>query len=170
MQDYTHIYYLIGALFLGWTLFSFYASKNLPKIKVKRLSGRNGYNTLVRAVVDPRAPYPIAVLAQEVYEAKYKLHFLRMLLNKTGKYTREREIRGHEIEVQAARMKNMYIDGDDEIQHRSREAKALKAHYKGFEDMTIKDITAAMVRFKPEAIDWVRQNIDYIENEYHNKL
>lgn len=162
---------IVPLVFIGWIAFVFYASKYLPKIEVRRLVGTNGYNTPFKAIVDPTTRYPVAVLAQEVYEAKWKIHPTRMIFHKTKRQTIEREIRGHEIEVQAARYLNLYEGDDNEEQHRMREVRALKTHYNGFESMTEKDILAAMVKFKPTAIGWVRDNIDeiLIQYEINNK-
>lgn len=44
----------------------------IPMMKKAKLEGRNAYNTIFRAVVDPNAPYPQAIMCQELVEGKIK--------------------------------------------------------------------------------------------------
>jgi len=162
------IVWSIPTIFVVWVAFVFYANRNLPKIEVKQLAGKNGYNTPFKAIVDPTTRYPVAVLCQEVFEARWKIHPTRMLLHRTAKQTRERELRGHEIEVQAARMLNLYDNTDTESKHRRREASALKHHYKGFDNLSTEDIYREMLKHKHMAIAWVRQHGGRIKTEYSN--
>lgn len=45
----------------------------LPIFRAREMEGRNGRNTLFVAAVDPRAPHPVAVAAQEIVESRWKL-------------------------------------------------------------------------------------------------
>lgn len=164
------IYLAIPIIIIAWILFVLYAKKNLPKIKVERLVGKNGTNTVLVAKVDPTTRYPIAVLCQEVFEAQWKVHPTRLLFNHAKKQIRERELRGHEIEVQAARLLKLYDKGDNESIHRMREARALKTMYKGFEKLTEEQIYQKMLDHKQMAVSWVREHGERLNIEYENAI
>lgn len=128
----------------------------LPLLIRRPLEGANGRNWPGVAVVDPSAPQPAAVAAQELWEAAYKLdpvHLLRVRLSDSAR--RDMEIMGHEAEVQAA----VLIYGDEEGPRRQREAEAMRRGYDGlFARVTTAGLIAAMQAKSGEVRRWVERN------------
>tara|TARA_Y100000296_G_scaffold47694_1_gene54643 strand:+ start:143 stop:547 length:405 start_codon:yes stop_codon:yes gene_type:complete len=72
---------------------------------IKGLDRGNARNWPGFIILDPDAPYPAAVWAQERYEAGWKMNPFHLIrFHASAKARRELEIRGHEIEVQAAHL------------------------------------------------------------------
>lgn len=128
----------------------------LPFLIRRSLDDAHGRNWPGVAVVDPAAPQPAAVAAQELWEAAYKLnpvHALRVRLSDSAR--RDMEIMGHECEVQAAVM----IYNDKEAPRRQREAEAMRRGYHGlFGRMTVPQIVAALERRSAEARRFVESS------------
>lgn len=138
----------IAALYAaGWFL--------LPIQRYKSLTGRNGRNTLFVAEVDPDAPYPWAIMAQEVYESRRKYRnpvaLIRRVFTTEGK--RDLNLRGAEVEVQAVAL--WY--GIDPGVYRSWEAKTLAAQ-SYFEGVGSAEIELRMIGFSRYAHEWVRKH------------
>lgn len=108
-----------------------------------------------------RLPYSAAIWAQEAYEATLKLNpivFLRMLFD--SKNMRQyMEIRGHEIEVQAA----IKFYGASEYSYRNSEVQALKRYYPEFKDRSLDWIENEMYAVSDWAKDWVENHSKQIE-------
>ena len=78
MTAYYQITFAISLSFFFW-----FIGKNVfPIFQWKPLNGRNGKNSLFRAVVDPTTPFGLAVAAQEISKSEYKWklkHFVPIL-------------------------------------------------------------------------------------------
>ncbi|MDB6179017.1 hypothetical protein PAF17_16110 [Paracoccus sp. Z330] len=133
----------------------------LPVIIRRKLKGANGRNWPGFVVLNPDAPMPAAVLAQEVWESRHKLNpftLLKTVLSDRAK--RRMELMGHEVEVQAA----ILIYDSNAVRHRNREAAAMKAGYDGiFAGYSIADIQSGMSAQSDEARRWVRKNMKRLE-------
>jgi hypothetical protein len=136
----------------------------LPVITIRRpLDGANGRNWPGVVVIDPAAEMRAAVWAQEVFESIWKLNPWNLLRRTfTARGREEMEVRGHEVEVQAAR--ELY--GVDAIEYRSLEAWAL-SHYKGlWRSIPVQDrhrhVTWMMEAVSDKAKAWVQANLDQI--------
>lgn len=153
-----------GILVACWLI---YAHFNLPKIYVRKLTGRGGYNTLTRAIVDPRVTYPIAVLGQEVFESRWKKWPHRLIFNATDRGIRERELRGHEAEVQVAEILGLR-DNETLEEHRARKAFIIKRGYaKSFSDWSEEEIVEAMRKHTKKCRKWALRWAGTLEKEYH---
>lgn len=130
-----------------------------PIVRWGKLDGANGRNWPLFVYMDKRANYPLAVLAQEIYESNYKLNPIKLLKTRWGEGARDLELRGHEVEVQAA----VRLYDVPEIAYRRLEASAMAAYYPQFDDMTSEDIEVAMLTHTPMARRWVAGNLDYLE-------
>lgn len=107
----------------------------LPRVYFRKLEGKNAQNSPWRVLIDRRAPYWRAILAQEVWESNHKrgalwrpLRLFRMLFRRE-EFDQDLEIMGHEVEVQAAAV----FFGLGQAQYRAAEARAMAAHYPQFE-------------------------------------
>lgn len=141
----------------------------LPIITIKRgLSGKNAINAPGIIILDPEAPYPAAVWAQEAWES---MHRLTNPINWVATMwpfskidsspTRRMEIMGHEVEVQAAAL----IYGVPAGWYRESEAGKMRRGYGGlFASTPIDTIVEAMRARTSEARNWVRKHRDQIES------
>ena len=74
-----------------------------PKVKWKRLHGKNGEATLFHIAVDPDARFARAVLAQEIAERRWRwargfgVPLLQLILQRIPAMSRARELWGHEL-------------------------------------------------------------------------
>ena len=130
----------------------------MPLTLTRRLRGRNARNWPGLVIMDPRAPLPAAVWAQECYEAGLKLNpvnLIRVAFSKA--FRREMEIMGHEIETQAA----VRIYGRVEAAYRRKEARVLTRHPE-FKGWGAGKIERAMRAKSCAADKWVARNIDAI--------
>lgn len=113
-----------------------------PIIIERHIDGANGRNWPGFVMLDPRAHYKAAILAQEWYEAVYKLnpwHAFRVLVSDNAK--RRMEIIGHEMEVQAAHE----IYNAPVGKYRWKEAERMKAGYDGlFDQYSLPGLVYAM--------------------------
>lgn len=131
----------------------------MPLTFTRRLKRGNARNWPGVIVMDPEAPLPAAVWAQECYEAEHKLNpvnLFRAALSNGAR--RDMEIMGHEIEVQAA----VRVYGKDEAAYRADEARAL-TKYGEFKGWSREKITAAMEGRSEAAARWVKRNIRQIK-------
>ncbi|MGR3593052.1 MAG: hypothetical protein ACU0B9_07055 [Limimaricola soesokkakensis] len=129
---------------------------------LKRGNARNWPGVIV---MDPDAPLPAAVWAQECYEAEWKLNPVNMLSVAFSRSARrEMEIMGHEIEVQVA----VRLYGRRAGIYRTEEARALTA-YPEFKGWTQARIEAAMIGKRGEAARWVEQNLETIRRHLEPK-
>ena len=109
--------------------------------------------------MDPEAPLPGAVWAQECYEAEWKLNPVNLLrFAFSAKARRGLEIIGHEIETQAA----VRLYRRNEADYREKEAQALKA-YTDFRGMGAGQIKRAMEAKRGAAARWVADNLERIK-------
>ncbi|MGR3463611.1 hypothetical protein [Limimaricola sp.] len=133
----------------------------MPLTFTRRLKRGNARNWPGVIVIDPRAPCPAAVWAQECYEAEHKLdpiNLLRVAFSKRAR--REMEIMGHEIETQVA----VRIYGKPRLIYRAKEAKAL-TKYPEFKGWSQERILAAMRAESGRARQWVSRNMGRIEGQ-----
>lgn len=132
----------------------------LPIVITRRLVGANGRNWPCFAMLDPDAPLPAAVLAQEAWEAMHKANPLNMLRTRiSARHRRAMELMGHEIEVQAAAL----IYGMSPARYRAREAEVLRSGYGGlFAGMGPSEIVAEMAARSAEARAWVQTRRDWL--------
>lgn len=133
----------------------------LPITRLKRLRGANARNWPGLVFLDPGAPLRAAVWAQEAYEARHKLNPVNLLRSRLSRRHRRRmEIMGHEVEAQAVKL----IYGMDDVAHREREIRAMRAGYDGlFRDVSAADLRRAMKAVSADAARWVRRNRGQIE-------
>jgi len=124
----------------------------LPVGWMKPLDRGNGRNWPGVFVVDPRAPCPGAVWAQELYEARRKwrevpwalpLMLIGRLVPRWAAWERSLELMGKEIEVQAER-RLRGLDTDNERLARLREARSLAQHYRAFRGWELGEVVLAM--------------------------
>lgn len=141
----------------------------LPIITIKRrLDGRNGLNGPGFVVIDPDAPYPAAVWAQEAWESQHRLTNPVNWIATMWPFrkidpspTRRMEIMGHEVEVQAA----VLIYGVDANWYRDSEARAMRRGYGGlFSSTPLDDLIEAMKARSDDARQWVRRHRSQIES------
>lgn len=132
-----------------------------PFVIERALTGAHGRNWPGLVILDPAAPLPAAILAQEAWEAIYKLNPFALLVTRLSRSARRRmEIMGHEVEVQAA----VLIYGKVASAYRGAEARSMRAGYDGlFAGMGEARIVAAMESVSDEANRWVRRNVHKIE-------
>lgn len=132
-----------------------------PFIFKRRLKNANGRNWPGIVVINPDAPYPAAVLAQEWWEAMHKLNplnLLRVLLSSSAR--RKMEIMGHETEVQAA----AELYGLDALDYRRKEARAMKSGYDGlFGAIPVDEIEQGMRDRSGEALAWVTKRLKVLK-------
>lgn len=138
----------------------------LPVGRWRALEGRNARNWPGFFLVDPSAPCPAAVWAQELYEARAKWRGLPVLgpLFAIGRLSprlavamRRIELMGHEVEVQAeVRLRG--LDADGERMARLREARSLATHYRAFRGWPEGRIIGAMLDRREDAKRWVKRN------------
>ena len=123
--------------------------------------GANGTNWPGFVILDPDAPQPAAVWAQEAYEALHKLNPFNLILTRLSRSARrEMEIMSHEIEVQAA----VAVYGDTEGARRLREAGSMARGYKGlFSIMGERGVEQAMAACADDARRFVRRHRKQIE-------
>lgn len=133
----------------------------LPIIISRRLKGANGRNWPGFVVLNPDAPLPAAVLAQEAWEAMHKLNPVNLVRVRFSKRARRRmEIMGHEVEVQAAAI----VYGKDRHDYRVAEVYRMRGGYDGlFDGLTRSQMRAAMEAQSDEANRWVRRNLELLE-------
>lgn len=128
----------------------------LPIVVTRPLDGANGRNWPGLVILDPRAAYPAAVAAQEVWESRHKLNplnLLRVRLSKSAQ--RAMELMGHEVEVQAVAR---FYDGNPAM-HRRSEARAMLRGYGGlFRDWSETRLIGEMERRTVKAARWVSDN------------
>ncbi|MDS9468592.1 hypothetical protein RGQ15_13565 [Paracoccus sp. MBLB3053] len=124
-----------------------------PIVIRRRLEGANGRNWPGLVLLDPSAPYPAAVLAQEAWEAMHKLNPANLLrIRISPDWRRDFEIMGHEVEVQAAAL----LHGVSAPAYRAREAETMRAGYAGlFAEMGPAEIIAAMTARSRDARSFV---------------
>jgi hypothetical protein len=132
----------------------------LPIVRWQSLKGANGRNWPLLVIMDPEATYPLAVLAQELYEAEYKVNPLQLIYTRTGEGARELELKGHEVEVQAA----VRLYGASETEYRKAEARSMAVGYKQFAGWEPDNIELAMMGHTSMAQRWVSKNIDRLRN------
>ena len=132
----------------------------LPIIYQRRLTGRNATNNSWRVVIDPTAPFWRAVLAQEIWESRHKLGSLwrplrlfRRIFRRT-EFKQDLELRGHEVEVQAA----VQFFSGRETDHRKREARGMVEHYPQFRGWSVARVEIAMEQRADAARKWVREH------------
>lgn len=130
----------------------------LPIVRWQSIDGANGRNWPLYVIMDPEAPYPLAVLAQELFEAEYKINPLQLIYTRTGEGARELELKGHEVEVQAA----VRLYGASETAHRQSEAQALTT-YPQFDGWGPDNIELGMMGHTSAAMRWVAKNIGRLE-------
>lgn len=129
----------------------------LPRVTWGTLPGKNGTNNLFSVKVDPAAKYPLAVLAQELYESDYKWHPRVIAVRLSKAAQREMEYRGHEVEVQAA----VELYGADEDAHRRDEGEVMHYGYDGiFKHLLVPEIISEMEKHTIMAKQWVQDNKD----------
>jgi hypothetical protein len=118
----------------------------------------NGRNWPGFIIMDPDAPLPAAVWAQEYYEAQMKLNPWNLLRVATSKSARRKmELMGHEIETQVA----VRIYRKNEDHYRSKEADALLG-YSEFKGVPKWKIILGMIANKSEANKFINKNMDKI--------
>lgn len=123
-------------------------------IKTNKI-GSNGRNWPLVVAIRTDLEYPAAVWAQEAYESKFKsnpINFIKYLGSKATQ--REMEIMGHEIEVCVA----WVFYHQDMYDYRNKEARALKANYKIFNDYSQDQILQMLTKKYEEALLWVFKN------------
>ena len=133
----------------------------MPLTFTRRLKRGNARNWPGVIVIDPRAPCPAAVWAQECYEAEHKLNpmnLLRVAFSKRAR--REMELMGHEIETQVA----VRVYGKPRLIYRAKEAKAL-TKYPEFKGWSQERIHAEMKAKSVKARRWVERNIERIKDQ-----
>jgi hypothetical protein len=155
---YTGPYGIAAALLPALAIALGLKTHKLPIVRWQSLKGANGRNWPLLVIMDPEAPYPLAVLAQELYEAEYKVNPLNLIASLTGEGARELELRGHEVEVQAA----VRLYGASETAHRQSEAKALTT-YPQFKGWTLEQLEMGMMEHTGSAMRWVAKNIRRLE-------
>jgi hypothetical protein len=100
---YTGPYGIAAALLPALAIALGLKTHKLPIVRWQSLKGANGRNWPLLVIMDPEAPYPLAVLAQELYEAEYKVNPLQPNLHPSqARAHGSWSLRGHEVEVQAA--------------------------------------------------------------------
>jgi hypothetical protein len=129
----------------------------LPFVKVTTLSDANARNKPLYVEIDRTAPLIAAVLAQEIYEANRKTLPWHMIASMVSH--RDLELRGHEVEVQAAAR----FYGADETIYRKEEARAM-TRYKDMRGMTPLDIEKGMLKHRSAAMEWVKDNAETLQN------
>lgn len=132
-----------------------------PIVIRRPVKGANARNWPGLVILDPEARFPAAIVAQEAWEAIYKLNPFTLLVTRLSRSARRRmEIMGHEVEVQAAAL----IYGKVASAYRGAEARSMHAGYDGlFAGHSVIRIEAAMEAVSDEANRWVRRNIQKIE-------
>ena len=127
----------------------------------RRLRRANATNWPGFIILDPAAPQPAAVWAQEAYEALHKLNPINLVLTRLSRSARrEMEIMGHEVEVQAA----VAVYGDVEGARRMREAVSMTPRYGGlFKSMGEKSLERAMAARADDARRFVERHRRSIE-------
>lgn len=124
----------------------------IPIIIRRPLTGANGRNWPGVVILNPDAQLPAAVLAQEWWEAVWKLNPLNLILRFLPRYRRRMEVMGHEVEVQAAAL----IYGLDATAYRQAEAARMQRGYAGlFDGWPTMRIEAEMRRNSHRATRWV---------------
>ena len=164
-----------------------------PPVFIKDLNRSNGNSNAARIVMDPDAPYPVAVLAQELVEWQYKfkrgapvaaasiaalwtfggeidplaLTAFSACLAVVG-LTSPRWVR--HLHCQMELLGHMVeviaaekLYGSDAIAHFGREAKVL-TRYDQFDDWEIDEIIAGMDAMEERAEAWVNANLDHLRS------
>ncbi len=142
----------------------------LPITFIRKIDGANGRNWPGIVHLDPRAKWPAAVWAQEAWESLIKMHPAGLLRRTVSsgdvkrKMRRAREIIGHEVEVQAARV----IYGLRVEDYRYREARAQRRGNGGiFDGYPVSDLVDAMKNHSEYASRFVSRYRRRIE-KYRN--
>jgi hypothetical protein len=155
---YTGPYGIAAALLPALAIALGLKTHKLPIVRWQSLKGANGRNWPLLVIMDPEAPYPLAVLAQELYEAEYKVNPLQLIYTRTGEGARELELKGHEVEVQAA----VRLYGASETEYRKAEARSM-VQYKQFAGWTLEQLEMGMMEHTGSAMRWVAKNIGRLE-------
>lgn len=131
-----------------------------PIILERNLDNANGRNWPGVVVLDRGYKFPAAVLAQEWYEAIYKLNPVNLIKIKTSKNAlREMEIMSHEIEVRA----EVLIYGSDTIAARNREVKSMINGYDGlFKNYDSSSLYAKLRSKAYVARLWVNERVPHL--------
>jgi len=146
----------------------------LPVGRWRRLKRGNGRNWPGVFFVDPDAPCPAAVWAQELYEARRKwrslpwalpLMVVGRIVPRLAAWERDLELMGKEIEVQAERRLSA-LDADGERLARLREARSLVQHYRAFRGWGIDRVLVAMLDRRGDARRWVEADWDAIQRAH----
>jgi hypothetical protein len=152
---YTGPYGIAAALLPALAIAIGIKTHKLPIVRWERPDrDANGRNWPLYVMMDPKATYPLAILAQEIYESLYKTNPLNLIYTRTGEGARELELRGHEVEVQAA----VRLYGASETEYRKAEARSM-VQYKQFKGWTPDNIELAMMAHTGMAQRWVNKNV-----------
>lgn len=121
---------------------------------------RNARNNHKRIQIRRGLKYPMAVLAQEYYEACHKKSLVnRLRVRWSNKYKRRMEIMGHEIECQAAQKFYKRPLGP----YRVHEAQGMLLGYGGlFKGRTRKQVYDAMRLKQDDARLWLGKNENWV--------
>lgn len=138
----------------------------MPLTIMRRLKSRNALNWPGLIILDPTAPMRAAIWAQELYESKLRMNPVNALRSMfLASFRRKMELTGHEIEVQAA----VRFYGSDEVNHRWREARALKSSYDEFRGMTVSEIVRQLRARKRAAQRFVNRHSEEIGRMVRSK-
>lgn len=139
------------ALLVAFQVWLFSRWPSISVVPRRSIDGANGRNSVmsVKIAQELDDKNRIAVLAHELYEARYKTNLLRGAWVRLSKGARRKmEIMGHEIEVQA-------FDGN-RAERRMSEAKAMHRHYEGlFSNSTPEQIYDLMFNKSSAARSWI---------------
>jgi len=157
-------WYEIAILGLGLLQAALFLVK--VRVKVRELDEDNAINNPFRIIIDPKCPYPAAVLAQEWYEAHQSKNLYKNIRFQVDKkYAGLKECLTHEIENQAV-FEWYDLTMDELMKYRWEEAKRMKNKYKFFEDWTPKEIETTMILYKNQAQDWLHKNKRDVLDEF----
>lgn len=125
-----------------------------PIVIERPLVGKNGTNWPGLVILNPDAPLPAAVLAQEWREAMYKLNPVNLIATRLSKRAlRRMEVMGHATEIAA----EVLIYGRDEGKAMDREIEAMRRGYGGlFADVPVVPLKYALTAAQPDARRWVK--------------
>ena len=160
--------FAIAMYVIGWFV--------LPIQKyTKSIGNKSGNNTAFKAYAHPNARYPMAVMAQEVYEARAKYRLIDVF--RKSRY--QRQVEGAEVTVQAAKIMHGVWDDTSHRAQKARDFVNFKHEmlpdrdaslYKDSDENNIPRIEREaelveidMLHFKVKARKWVERNLKLIE-------